>query len=102
MFVEIAERFMNEEEWKQFLREGSLGQFIFSGDTESEFKFDYDTALQITKELWKSDIWEFEQVNIVYGFYKAIPAESWASVIRSRVQLQGILTARHSNVKKTT
>jgi hypothetical protein len=57
-------------------------------------------ALQITNELWKNNIWDFEQVNMVYGFYKAIPGESWSSVIRSLNQLKGILTARHSNVKK--
>jgi hypothetical protein len=38
---------------------------------------------------------------MVYGWYKeAIPAKSWSNVITSHVQLQGILTVRHSNVKK--
>jgi hypothetical protein len=101
MLVEIAERFLNEEkEWQEFLLKGPLGQFILSGKTALNFKLDYETALQITNELWKANIWDFEQVNMVYGFYKVIPGERWSSVITSLNQLKGILTARHSNVKK--
>jgi hypothetical protein len=97
---EFGKRSNEEKDWQEFLLRGPLGQFILSGDTALNFKLDYETALQITKELWKANIWDFEQVNMVYGFYKAIPSERWTSVITSGVQLQGILTARHSNVKK--
>ncbi|MDR1087617.1 MAG: hypothetical protein LBL16_05255 [Endomicrobium sp.] len=101
MFVKIAERFMNQDSnWEQFLTEGPLAQFIFSSGIIVGFEFNADTALRITNELWTAAVWDTEQIELLYGWYKSIPAESRAGAITSLTQLKGVLTARHSNIKK--
>ncbi|MDR1474195.1 MAG: hypothetical protein LBS38_00685 [Endomicrobium sp.] len=101
MFVKIAERFMDQDsDWKQFLTEGPLAQFIFSSDIIVDFKFNADTALRITNELWTAGVWDTEQIELLYGWYKSIPVESRAGAITSFIQLKGVLTARHSTIKK--
>jgi hypothetical protein len=103
MFVKIAERFMDQDsDWKQFLTEGPLAQFIFSSgiDIIVDFKFNADTALRITNELWTAGVWDTQQIELLYSWYKLIPAESRAGAITSLTQLKGVLTARHSTIKK--
>ncbi|MDR0723655.1 MAG: hypothetical protein LBF23_00500 [Endomicrobium sp.] len=109
IYAKVAKELVGgNKDFASFLMKGPLGKLGFGDKIKAkmegnngEIKYEEDLVKEITEALWGANIWEYSQIEKLYGFYELI-AESERGVLNnmSLADLKGLLSAQHRQAIK--